>query len=215
MKELSSFISWLFLPLFTPIYGLLLVLYLPIRSNSFLAHDSLYLFTPEAKLLFILLFFVFIVFAPSLSLGILKMNKSISSFQLEKAEERHTPIAIMTFYLMVLYFFLFFQAKGALIPSLLKAMVLAGGISTFCAYFITKKMKISLHALGMGALFGFIYMYAIQLEEIPILLLCAVLILGGIVLSARLILKAHVIKEVGFGYLLGLIPQIIIIYLHP
>src|SRR5690554_2482941 len=109
MKGFASYISWLFLPLFTPIYGLLVVLYLPVQSKSFVATESLYLLYPEAKFLFLLLFLVFIVLAPGLSFIVLKLNKTISSLQMENAEERLTPIAIMTFYCLVLYSFLHFQ----------------------------------------------------------------------------------------------------------
>jgi hypothetical protein len=215
MKGFASLISWLFLPLFTPIYGLLVVLYLPVQSNSFVATESLYLLDPASKFLFLLLFLVFIVLAPGLSFVVLRMNKTITSLHMETAEERLTPIAIMTFYCIVLYSFLHFQAEGALIPSIIKAMVLGGAIAAFISYFITKRMKISLHGMGMGALFGFIYMYATQLEQIPLGVLSSILLLGGIVLSARLVLKAHSMKEIGAGYLLGFVTQIISIYFYP
>ncbi|HLV41611.1 MAG TPA: hypothetical protein VKY37_04990 [Brumimicrobium sp.] len=214
MKGFASLISWLFLPLFTPIYGLLIVLYLPVQSKSFVANESLFMLDPAVKFLFLLLFLVFIVLAPGLSLIVLRLNKTISSLQMEKAEERLTPIAIMTFYCIVLYSFLHFQAEGAIIPPIIKAMVLGGAIASFMSYFITKKMKISLHGIGMGALFGFVYMYATSLEQIPLDILSAVLFLGGIVLSARLVLKAHTIKEIGAGYLLGFATQIISIYFY-
>src|SRR5690554_5475770 len=106
MKQLSKLLSWLFLPLFTPIYGLLIVLYLPVQSSSFVASESLYMLEPSVKMLFLLLFVVFIVLAPGLSLIVLRLNKSISSLEMESKEERLTPIAIMIFYCIVLYLFL-------------------------------------------------------------------------------------------------------------
>ena len=215
MKGFASLISWFFLPLFTPIYGLLVVLYLPVQSKSFVANESLYMLDPSAKYLFLLLFSVFIVFAPGLSFVVLRMNKTITSLQMEKAEERLTPIAIMAFYCIILFFFLQFQDQGALIPSIIKAMVMGGAVASFFAYFITKRMKISLHAIGMGSLFGFIYMYATQLEQAPFAVLSSILLLSGVVLSARLILKAHSMKEIGAGYVLGFATQIISIYFYP
>ncbi|WP_417266189.1 hypothetical protein [Brumimicrobium sp.] len=215
MKGFASFISWLFLPLFTPIYGLLLTLYLPVQSKSFVANESLFMIDPVAKYLFLLLFLVFIVLAPGMSFAVLRMNKTIRSFQMESKEERLTPIAIMTFYCMVLYLFLHFQGEGVLIPKIIKAMVLGGAIAGFIAYFITKKMKISLHGIGMGALFGFFYMYATGLEQVPVGMLISIVFLGGVVLSARLVLKAHSMKEISAGYLLGFATQIISIYFYP
>ncbi len=215
MKQISTFLSWVFLPLFTPIYGLLIVLYIPVQSNSFLASESLYMLDPSVKLLFLLLFLVFIVMAPGLSLLVLRLNKSISSLQLESKEERLTPIAIMAFYCLVLYLFLLFQAEGAMIPSIIKAMVMGGGVASLAAYFITKNFKISLHGMGVGALFGFVYMFSVPLEQAPLPMLILVLLIGGVVMSARLILNAHSLKEVGTGYLLGFASQVICIYFYP
>ena len=215
MRKIAVLLSWIFLPLFTPIYGLLIVLYLPVQSNSFLASESLYMLDPAVKFLFLLLFLVFIVLAPGLSLLVLRLNKTISSLEMERKEERLTPIAIMTFYCLVLYVFLIFQTENAMIPSLLKAMVVGGALGSFIAYFITKKMKISLHGMGMGSLFGFVYMFSVPLEESPITMLILVLLAGGIVLSVRLFLKDHTLKEVGLGYLLGFASQFISIYFYP
>ncbi|PWH82954.1 hypothetical protein [Brumimicrobium oceani] len=215
MKQISTLLSWVFLPLFTPIYGLLIVLYLPVQSSSFVASESLYMLDPAVKFLFLLLFLVFIVMAPGLSLVVLRLNKTITSLQMESREERLTPIAIMTFYCLVLYLFLMFQAENAMIPSVIKAMVVGGALGAGTAYFITKKIKISLHGMGMGSLFGFVYMFSLPLEQAPIAMLITVLLAGGIVLAGRLFLKAHTLKEVGLGYLLGFASQVICIYFYP
>lgn len=215
MKYFSKFLSWVFLPLFTPIYGLLIVLFLPVQSSSFVASESLYMLHPTVKYLFLILFLVFIVMAPGLSLVVLRLNKTITSLHLESKEERLTPIAIMTFYCLILYLFLIFQAESTRIPSILKAMVVGGGLSSLAAYFITKKSKISLHGMGMGSLFGFVYMFSVPLEQAPLSMLVTVLMVGGLVMTARLYLKAHSLKEVGAGYLLGFASQVICIYFYP
>lgn len=215
MKQIAKLLSWVFLPLFTPIYGLLIVLFLPVQSSSFVASESLYMLHPTVKYLFLLLFLVFIVMAPGLSLVVLRLNKTISSLQMETKEERLTPIAIMTFYCLVLYLFLIFQAESGQIPSIIKAMVVGGALGSGIAYFITKKSKISLHGMGMGSLFGFVYMFSVPLEQAPINMLITVLLVGGLVMTARLFLKAHSLKEVGAGYLLGFASQIICIYFYP
>lgn len=214
MKSIASFFSWIFLPLLTPIYGLLVILYLPVPASSFLTSDSLYLLNPTAKFLFLSLFVVFIVLAPGISFLVMRMNKNIQSFQMKTVEERVMPIALMTFYLIVLFFFLYMQAEGVLIPAIIKALVLGGILAGAAAYFITPKLKISLHSIGMGALFGFVYMFSKGLEQPSLILLATVLILSGIVMSARLALNAHTINEVGLGYLLGFLTQAICIYFY-
>lgn len=214
MTSFSKFFSWLFLPLFTPIYGLLIVLFLPSRPSSFLLMDSLYHYPYEVKMLYLLLFGVFIVLAPGMSLLVLKMNKSITSLSLEVREERATPIAIMTFYCLVLYLFLIFQENGAMVPNIIKGMALGGFLSSAIAYLMNKSFKVSLHGVGMGALAGFVLMYFLGMEVYSLPILLAVFILGGVVLTARLFLSAHNLKEVGIGYGLGFLTQIICIYFY-
>lgn len=214
MTSFSKFFSWLFLPLFTPIYGLLIVLFLPSRPSSFLLMDSLFHYPYEVKMLYLLLFGVFIVLAPGMSLLVLKMNRSISSLSLDIREERATPIAIMTFYCLVLYLFLIFQEKGAMVPTIIKGMALGGFVASGIAYFLNQSFKVSLHGIGMGALAGFVLMYFTGMEVYSLPALLAVFILGGVVLSARLFISAHNLKEVGVGYALGFLSQIICIYFY-
>ncbi|MEX1191292.1 MAG: phosphatase PAP2 family protein [Brumimicrobium sp.] len=214
INSISKFISWVFLPLFVPIYGLLAVLFIPSKSFSFNLLDSLYYYPLEAKYLYLLLFTVFVVLAPGMSLIVLRLNKSISSLGMENREERSTPIAIMTFYCLVLYLFLIAQKNTAMVPDIIKGMALGGTIASAAAYFINQKFKISLHSIGMGALVGFVFMYFTKMESFEINLLLGIFILSGVVMSARMYLKAHNLKEIGFGYTLGVVSQIICIYFY-
>lgn len=214
MKRLATIVSWVFLPLFTPLYALLVALYLPIPSASYVAEASLFLLPEPLKLLFILLFLVFIVLAPGFSFYIMKRSNTISSLMMDDRTERSNPIALMTFYCIILFGFLHYQAEGAYIPTIIKAMVLGGAVSGAVAFLINKRMKISLHSIGMGALFGFLYMFSLPLIKIPLILLSSVLLLGGIVMSARLLLNAHSLREVGYGYLLGFMAQLLCIFFY-
>jgi len=214
MTFFSKLFSWLFLPLFTPIYGLLIVLYLPSRPSSFLLMDSLYHYPYQVKMLYLLLFGVFIVLAPGMSLLVLKFNKSITSLSLENREERSTPISIMIFYCIVLYLFLIFQENGAMVPNIIKGMALGGVVASAISYVLNRRFKVSLHGVGMGALAGFVLMYFTGMELYSLAVLLLVFILGGVVLSMRMYLKSHNLKEVAIGYGLGFLSQIICIYFY-
>ncbi|MFA5574608.1 MAG: phosphatase PAP2 family protein [Brumimicrobium sp.] len=144
----------------------------------------------------------------------MKKNKTISSLEMENRNERSAPIALMTVYCLILFLFLSVQKDEVFIPQILKAMVLGGVLSCALAYFITKKIKISFHSIGMGSLFGFLYMYSKPLIQTPVVLLVLVLLLGGIVMSSRMILNAHKLKEVNLGYIIGAFSQIVSIFLY-
>jgi hypothetical protein len=86
MKIFSQAISWVFLPLFAPVYALLIVLYFESLPKSFLLWDSLYHYPPALKVSFVYLFLIFTTVAPGLSLIMLKVNKTISSLSLDNKE---------------------------------------------------------------------------------------------------------------------------------
>jgi membrane-associated phospholipid phosphatase len=72
------------------------------------------------------------------------------------------------------------------------------------------QIKISLHTTAISGLLGFLiyfsYFYKINL----IILLAVLFALSGIIGSSRLKLKAHNLKEVSLGYVVGLGSQIIV-----
>jgi membrane-associated phospholipid phosphatase len=214
MHSIAKFISFVFLPLFTPIYGLLIVLFVPSVPVSFLRLDSLYEYPLQVKVLYLLLFTVFIVLAPGLSFIVLRLNKTISSLGMDKQEERHTPIAIMTFYCLILYLFLLYQPENAMIPRIIMGMSVGGVLAGLSAYLINRFSKISLHGVGMGALSGFVFMYFLGMQYFSLWALIATFILGGIVLSARIFLNAHTLSQVAAGYGLGFITQILAIFVY-
>ena len=215
MKALAKTISFIFLPLFVPLYALIAVFYVPALPKSFYLLDALYHYPHEAKLLYLLLFGVFIVVAPGFSLIVLKLNKSISSLSLDQREERFAPISIMIFYTAILYVFLLYQQESTFVPRILKAMVLGGFLSSVIAYFWNKFEKISLHGVGMGAFVGFLFIYFAMLEKYNLIVLLIAILLAGITLSARLYLGKHSPYEVLLGFSVGFCTQALVVYFHP
>lgn len=215
MKKLASFFSWVFLPLFTPMYALLIIFFIPAQPKSFYLLEALYHYPAQAKTLYLLLFLVFIVLAPGLSLVVLRLNNSISSLTLPSREERKTPITIMIFYTAVLYGFMLYQDADALVPSSLKGMALGGFIAAVIAFFVNFRLKISLHGIGVGALIGFLYTYFLSMESFNSWIFLAVILLSSIVLSARIALKAHDLKQILLGVLVGFVTQYFCVSFYP
>lgn len=215
MKAVASFLSWVFLPLFTPMYALLIVFFVPAQPKSYYLLDALYYYPAQAKILYLLVFLVFIVLAPGMSLVVLRLNNSISSLSLPLREERRTPITIMIFYTAVLYGFMMYQGAGTLIPTPLKGMALGGFVASIIAFFINFKLKISLHGIGTGALIGFVYVYFLGMENYNIWFFLLLIILCSLVLAARIALKAHDLRQIMLGVLVGFVTQYFCVYFYP
>lgn len=214
MTLAAKILSWITLPLFTPMYALLIVFFVPAQSSSMKVIDNLYLYPWEAKALFLLLFTVFIVLAPGMSFIVLRVNRSISSLELNSQYERETPVLVMAFYTFVLYLFLWYQSDANTVPAILLAMALGGVLSTLIAYLCNKRFKISLHGIGLGALVGFLYAYYLTLEDFNLTILIYAILLAGLGLSSRLVLKQHNLFQIFTGFSVGFACQFFCIYFY-
>jgi hypothetical protein len=91
------------------------------------------------------------------------------------------------------------------IPSIVSSYLLSGVIILFICLLFLRKIKISIHMAGVGALLGLAvftsYSFGLQL----LLFIAALVLLAGLVGSSRLYLKAHTPLEVYVGFFLGLL----------
>lgn len=200
MKLFSEFISWLFMPLFMPIYALAIVFYTPSYLDFTLIKDALFYLPDEAKTNFIITFTIFGVLAPGFSLLILAKTKIVDSLQLEDRKDRF-PALIMTFiYCILLYLLLKNAGKNGHIANAIYGLTLSGAVISFVFLIVNNWMKISLHTGGAGLLFGFVMAYfavhtIMVIWPIVLMLLCI-----GLVMSSRLHLAKHTQTEAYVGF---------------
>ncbi len=214
MKLFSNIVSWIFIPLFMPIYGLLIVMYIPaISKTALLQQYNFYDLPNQNKIYILLLFTILIVLAPGFSLMMMKRQNRIADLQIDNRKERTYPIAVTVIYGFILGVFLWTQIPKDAISPLLFALPWAGVLSGGIAAVINRYEKISLHGIGAGMLFGFILVYYQMQSHFNLYVLLAVILLGGIILSSRIYLEKHSLREVISGYLLGFFSALIVLKL--
>ena len=203
-------ISYLFHPLVMPMLGMYFLFESPTKPVSLYKLDALYYFPDLAKNRVYLVIAVLTFAAPLLSLLIMYWNKMISGFHLEKKEERAYPFFIVSFYYLLAYIFVAYQWPPELqhpaFVGFLFGMLLVF-IITFVLNFWT---KISVHAVAVFGILGLLVAYnqtqlsAFESQSIPNLkLILFFAIVAGLVVTARLYLKAHSLKEVLQGMVIG------------
>jgi membrane-associated phospholipid phosphatase len=74
------------------------------------------------------------------------------------------------------------------------------------------KKKISLHMLGMASLTVFCISCFIHFGIKNVYCISVLLLCNGLVASSRLEMKAHTPTELTLGYLIGLIPQLLLLF---
>lgn len=215
MKILAEILSWVFLPLFMPVYGLIIAMYIPSNPDYILYEDSLYWLNDSAKTAVLYMFIIFSVIAPGLSFVILRKRNIISTIDMENQKERNIPMFIMLSYCLVLYFLFILKAQNNILPKYIYALPLSGVFVTVIFTYINRWIKISLHAGGAGILSGFMFAYMANQMEFKFWILIAVIIASGLTISARLYLKKHTSTEVYTGWVLAFIMTFLVNFLYP
>jgi len=198
--KLSKFISYFFHPINFPIIGaILFFLFIP-----------KFIFKPQGYIILAVIFISTYLF-PLILLWLLKRFEMINSFHMVSIEERKFPTLL---FISISLFIGYWLYKSSIVD-ILALFFFGYGLSLICAsVFLYLKLKISLHTLAISGLIGFLiyYSYYYKINLIPILAL--LFILGGLVASARLRLRAHQLNEVILGSIVGLTAQFIVYFIY-
>jgi len=213
MHRVAQFISLVFQPLFIPVYAF--YLYVQIK------HPSVILFQTEAgKPAYNYVFLVLITLAvliPLVSMMVMLRSGIISSLKLPDRKERLPVIFLLFFYYGLTYFILRsanevnFNFIGPFLNFMFGGVILA-----LITFIVTLKWKISIHAISIGAFAGGFLaftslFYPFYNYTNIIYINSLLLVMMGIVGSARLIEKAHQPLQVFIGLFVGFVTSFIVV----
>lgn len=193
MQHLARFFSYVFHPIFVPVYMLLLVY----ASDPYLQY-----IVPLNRMKPVLILLVInTIIMPLLSFFYLMKKNVFTSLFLEKTNERRIGI----FILFIFHLMSYLLWRKLELPASLLAMFLGILTSLLAAFIITPYFKVSLHTMAFGGIVGSLLgLYRVHGFVDYSVLALAILSLG-IIMSARLVLNAHSTKEVNIGALSGLL----------
>ncbi len=203
MRILAQFISWVFMPLFMPLYALGIALYVPSNQDYIFNVDCLYTLPDQGKWGLLSIFFIFCTALPGISFILLQRWGAIETIEMETRKERGLPILIMFAYCVALYALFIIKLGPGTISKFALALPLSGAIVTGLFYFLNRWRKVSIHAAGVGILTGFIFAYVAQHLQYEFWVLAFVVIVSGLVMSARLYLEKHSLLEMVVGWFTG------------
>jgi len=198
--KFSKFISYFFHPINFPIIGtILFFLFIPE-----------FIFKPQEYTILVVIFIGTYLF-PIILLWLLKRFGMINSYHMITIEERKFPTLLFISISFIIGNWLY---KSSIVD-ILSLLFFGYGLSLICtSFFLYLKLKISLHTLAISGLIGFLIYFSnfYRINLIPILAL--LFVLGGLVASARLRLRAHQLNEVILGSVIGLASQFIIYFVY-
>ena len=197
LKKIIPFFSYEFNPIFIPVYAALFY---------FFWNDSY--FTNPEKYFAIFQIVIITLLLPILFFFLLRTAGQVDSIMISKISQRKIPLVIQSFLTILLVrksitldhypeFHFFFL--GGLLSTVLALALLF--LST----------KASLHAIAISAFTVFVIGLSIHSQTRNINLIAFLVLMNGFVVSSRLEMKAHTPKELVIGFLLGIIPQLLLL----
>lgn len=191
LTRVSNLLSWVFVPLLMPVYGVILAFSLSILSFTGIG----------TRFIFTLIVFAFNVLAPALLFGLLKKFGVISDIGLNRRTERTLPYLICILGLVGTAIFMW--SKGA--PMWLVMFFGGGAAAGVVELIVNHWWKISVHAAGIAgivALLVRILLSGYPQPQITIWLIIAIAA-AGLLGSARVWLGRHTVSQVMAGYVVG------------
>lgn len=194
MKKIILLFSYLFHPLFVGLYG---TLFFFLLESKWFQTQEIYFYLIQVVILTVLV--------PVTAFYLLVSLGKLSSFQIASVAERRTPLIInsILIYILIKYSVtiqsmppLFFYFLGAIISSII----------CFVALFLN--IKVSLHMVGITSLTLFVVALSLHLHVNLIATIALLILTIGFVATSRLMMKAHNMQEIIYGFIVGLISQI-------
>ncbi len=191
LRTVSRVLSFVFHPLlFTTYLVLLLGLFMP--RFLLIPAEAIWRFAGFVAVIT----FVF----PAANLVMLKAFGTISSLEMQSRRDRIVPFVMITLFYGVVCAMFFY--KVSVNVNFNKLMLIAASM-TAVATVATFFFKISIHSLAMGGAIGIVLPLNKAGEGVLLYPIVAMILLGGLVMSARLYLQAHTVREVGYGAAVG------------
>ncbi len=194
MKFVSKAISYIFHPLLSIMYALLIVLY----PFGYLATRNSQLQTITFSVVFIISFVLPVLFIASL-----RYFSIIQSLKMSLRQDRYLPYFSISVYYLFIWFII--RSESFFDPVVAKTFLLSG-LLLILVFVLNFWVKISAHTLSACTILGMVLRLVYYYNETNqlFLLLCCIII-SGFIATSRLYLKAHTFKEVFAGFVFGLV----------
>lgn len=197
LRLFSQAISWLAHPLFVPALIAAVLLFMHPINELMIPYNI--------RIRIMAMVTINTVLFPGLLVFLLYRLGFLKSVYMESQKDRIIPLVVG----LLFYFWAFYVGRNLdAIPKSLQQWLLGVFLCSCAAMFMNIFKKISLHTIGMGGAITFCAWQQAMDTHWPFFLLIPVLLLSGIVGTARLVRGVHEPSEVYAGYLAGALCQV-------
>ena len=198
MDKTAKIISVIFHPFLIPILGFLA-----------LFHSGFYfsVLSGDAKRFVLLVVIFTTAILPMLSVAVLALNPK---FDITMQSIRDRAFALL--FTAIFYYIGFLLLNRVRVFPIFKLFLIASVLVIVIVLMITLRWKISTHMASIGALSGAVFALSFRSGLNPLFLILGVVLISGLVGTARLILNKHSLSEIAAGYAVGFIILYLVIY---
>lgn len=193
----ARIMSMIFTPFYLPLVGLVALFLFSYMSLLPLAY----------KLPMLLTVYISTILMPSLLIHLYRRFQGWTSKELGRKERRIVPYLIS----ILCYFGCFFLMEYRNTPRVISIILVAVLVIQMVCALINVWWKISTHTAAIGGVAGGLVVYSIAFSFNPIWWLAFVILLAGMVGTARMILRQHTLAQVVAGFLVGVVCALFII----
>lgn len=175
--------------------------YLPLLSVVALCLFSYLALAPLLYRLFLIsLVYLLTVLLPTFLIHYYYRYLGLTFRQTGQRERRVIPYVIS----MLCYFICLYLLSWRHVTHIIISLIVAALIVQLVCAMINVRWKISTHTAGIGGLAGGLMAYSLILGFNPLWWLCVLILFGGVVGTARMILRQHTLSQVVAGFVLGM-----------
>ncbi|MEO6490739.1 MAG: hypothetical protein ABIO04_12420 [Ferruginibacter sp.] len=194
----AGILSYIFHPVFIPLYVCAFLLY--VHPSAFSG------FSIAQKKQTLLIALLNLVFFPLISVLLLKAVGFISSIYLRSQKDRIIPY--MAAGIFFFWAYMVFKRQPQY-PLVLTSFILGIFLASSLALIANIYFKVSMHAIGMGGWIGIFLVIQNSNEMLMTWPIAMVVLLAGLVCSARLLISSHEPKDVYAGLAIGILTQLV------
>ena len=175
--------------------------YLPLVGLAALFFFSYLRIMPWQFTVFVLLqTYIFTILLPMLLIRFYRRAQGWTTHEMGTKERLMVPYIIS----IICYFTCYYTMNAIHIPHVISSILLAAlAIQIVCAT-VNVWWKISAHSATIGGFAGALVAYSLKWSFNPVWWLCLIILVAGLVGTARMILRQHTLSQVVGGFCVGL-----------
>lgn len=188
---IARIFSSIFRPMFYPTVGFIILFTLTYLS----------LLPWGFKLMVLAMVYVFTVCLPAVGIFIYRKLHGWDLHELRQQHKRAVPYGIS----LLCYNILMYIMTSLHLPHFMVAIIIVSLLIQACCVIINIWYKVSMHSAGSGGVIGALVAYAGLFGFNPVWWLCGAILVSGLVMTSRMVLRQHTLWQVLLGTLVGVV----------